>query len=622
MSLQPGSLTRQQLYDRIRESSKDEVILEEMIRLGFWPDGAAQPNPPDDLIRRRGEIARALAELHRREAAWRDPEAALKEMHRRRKTAALERRRETKLRDARDRHARAQAWHARREAEILHLGDGVSAGLANADAPARGPGPGLPALASPKALAEAMGIGLGELRFLAYDRALSTVSHYRRFTIPKKAGGLRCISAPMPRLKRAQYWILDALLARVPVHAAAHGFVPGRSIVTNAAAHVGRDVVVNLDLKDFFPSLDYRRIKGKFRGLGYAEPVATVLALLCTEPDVDAVEIDGARLYAARGPRRLPQGAPTSPALTNLVCTRLDARLSGLSGSLGFTYTRYADDLTFSASGEAAGKVGALLKYVHAIVTGEGFTVHPDKTRVMRRGRHQEVTGLTVNERVGVPRETLRRFRALLHGLERHGPAGRRWGAAGEAGVLRAAIGFAQFVRMVTPETGAPLLAQARALAERHTDRQGDRQADRQESRLAAWSQPDFRSRSARGEIPLARWWVPAPRPAPEPDPILAEAEAAEIAARAAAPVPGRSGVPVSGRPRRGAPEPATRAAAAPDVGAEPDDAPMKPWKVVLGIFVLFQAAALLHPGLGLLVLAGALVIGLRSLLRRWRRRR
>jgi len=335
--------------------------------------------------------------------------------------------------------------------------------------------------------------------------------------------------------------------------------------------------------------------------------VATVLALLCTEPDVDAVEIDGARLYAARGPRRLPQGAPTSPALTNLVCTRLDARLAGLAGSLGFTYTRYADDLTFSASGEAAGKVGALLKYVHAIVAGEGFTVHPDKTRVMRRGRHQEVTGLTVNERVGVPRETLRRFRALLHGLERHGPAGRRWGAAGEAGVLRAAVGFAQFVRMVTPETGAPLVAQARALADRHS------------APVTAPRQPDFRARSARGEVPLARWWVPAPRPAPEPDPILAEAEAAAARA-AAAPVPGRSGVPASGRPRLGAPEPAARAEAAPD--AEPDDAPMKPWKVVLGIFVLFQAAALLHPALGLLVLAVALLLGLRRLLRRWRRRR
>ena len=97
-------------------------------------------------------------------------------------------------------------------------------------------------------------------------------------------------------------------------------------------------------------------MKGKFLGLGYPEAVATVLALICTEPDVDEVELDGQRLYVARGPRRLPQGAPTSPALTNLICWRLDRRLSGLAAKLGFTYTRYADDMTFSASGEAAGE--------------------------------------------------------------------------------------------------------------------------------------------------------------------------------------------------------------------------------------------------------------------------
>lgn len=613
MTLRPGSLTRQQLYDRIREGSKDEVVLEEMIRLGYWPDGAEQPNPPAELIRRRGEISRAIADLHRREALWRDPDAALKEMHRRRKKAALERRRETKLRGARGRHERALAWHARRDAEILHLGEGVSAGLSGTDADPRALKAGLPALANPKAVAEAMGISLGELRFLAYDRPLSTVSHYRRFTIPKKTGGERTISAPMPRLKRAQYWVLDALLARAPLHEAAHGFVPGRSIVTNAAAHVGRDVVVNLDLKDFFPTLDYRRIKGKFRGLGYAEPVATVLALICTEPDVDAVEIDGQRLYAARGPRRLPQGAPTSPALTNLVCTRLDARLAGLAASLGFAYTRYADDLTFSASGEAAGKVGPLLKYVHAIVAAEGFTVHPDKTRVMRRGRHQEVTGLTVNERVAVPRETLRRFRALLHGIERHGPAGRRWGKGGDGTVLQAALGFARFVRMVTPEAGAPLVAQARALAERH----GARQAPAQ-PRIAT-----FRARSADGVAPLARWWIPAARPLPAPDPIIAEAEAAEAEARrkrqdGPGRVPGRSGLPAVGLRPAPAPEPARQAD---PVQGDRDGTPMKPWMAVLGVFVLFQAAAVLHPGLGLLVLVAALAIGLRRWLRRRRGR-
>ncbi|KQP40052.1 DNA polymerase [Methylobacterium sp. Leaf104] len=603
MTVRPGSLTRQQLYDRIRESSKDEVVLEEMIRLGYWPDGVDQPNLPDDLIRRRGEITREISDLHRREALWRDPEAALKAMHKRRKKAALVRRAETRLRGARDRHERALAWHERRKTEILYLGEGVSAGLSAQEAAPVSPANGLPPLASPAALARAIGISLGELRFLAYDRALTSVSHYQRFTIPKKTGGVRAISAPMPRLKRAQYWVLDVVLAQVPVHEAAHGFVPGRSILTNAAAHVGRDVVVNLDLKDFFPSLDYRRIKGKFRGLGYAEPVATVLALLCTEPDVDAVEIDGQQLYAARGPRRLPQGAPTSPALTNLVCTRLDARLSGLARSLGFAYTRYADDMTFSASGEAAAKVGPLLKYVHEIVAKEGFTVHPDKTRVMRRGRHQEVTGLTVNERVAVPRETLRRFRALLHGIERHGPIGRRWGRSADGAVLGAALGFARFVRMVTPEVGTPLVARARSLAERHGT-----QPEQARPRVAA-----FRERSAQGVPPREGGWVPAEPPVPHPDPLLVQAEAAQAeAARRAEGAADRRVVPPIGR-QPPAPQPVSGQAT-----DDADAAGMRPWMVVVGVFVLFQAAALLHPGLGLFVLAAALTIGLR----RWLRRR
>ncbi|MCE4223677.1 RNA-directed DNA polymerase [Methylobacterium sp. C25] len=509
MTVQPGSLTRQQLYDRIRESSKDEVILEEMIRLGFWPSNEAQPNLPAELIKRRGDIHREISELHKKERLWSDPETALKEMHKRRKKEALARRKETKLRNARGRHDKALAWHERRKSDVLYLGEGVSAGL-HSDSATKPLKPGLPPLASPKALADAMGIPLSELRFLAFDRALSRISHYQRFTIPKKTGGERLISAPMPRLKRAQYWVLDAILDKVAVHEAAHGFVPGRSIVTNAQAHVGREVVVNLDLKDFFPSLTFKRVKGKLRGLGFPEAVATVLALLCTEPDVDELELDGERLFAAKGPRRLPQGAPTSPMLTNLVCIRLDKRLAALAASLGFTYTRYADDMTFSASGEGAAKVSALLKYVGEIVAAEGFTVHPDKTRVMRRGRHQEVTGLTVNERVAVPRETLRRFRALLHQIDQNGPDGRHWGKARD--VFDAALGFAFFVRMVTPAIGDPLVTNVRRLAARHGK--------------AAKPVPEaasFRAKSARGESPLARWWSPAEPEPPKPEPILVE---------------------------------------------------------------------------------------------------
>ncbi|MGU3358897.1 hypothetical protein ACLBWX_01045 [Methylobacterium sp. M6A4_1b] len=259
--------------------------------------------------------------------------------------------------------------------------------------------------------------------------------------------------------------------------------------------------------------------------------------------------------------------------------------------------------MTFSASGEAAAKVGPLLKYVHEIVAQEGFTVHPDKTRVMRRGRHQEVTGLTVNERVAVPRESLRRFRALLHGIERHGPIGRRWGRSTDGAVLGAALGFARFVRMVTPEVGTPLVAQARRLAERH-----GAQPKRAQPRVTA-----FRVRSAQGMPPRAGWWVPAEQPGPRPDPLLVEADAARAeAARGAAGAADRRVVPPIGRqPPAPRPVPAQTTDAA-------DALAMRPWMVVVGVFVLFQAAALLHPGLGLIVLAAALTIGLR----RWFRRR
>lgn len=498
---------RQELYDRIRESSKDEVILAEMIRLGYWPQNTGMPSAPEALIKRNGEISRALSELYTKQQRWADPERVLKEMHKERKRAAMERRKATKLRNAQERYERALAWAERKKGEIAYLGDGVSAGLTHGAEARAALLPGLPVIANAKALAAAMGMPLGELRFLAYERALSRVSHYQRFLLPKKTGGYRQISAPMPRLKAAQYWILDNILAKVPVHDAAHGFAPGRSILTNAAPHAGRDVVVNLDMKDFFPTLSWRRVRGKFRGLGYSEGVATVLALVCTEPDIDEVELDGQRLYLRKGPRRLPQGAPTSPALTNLICSRLDKRLSGLAAKLGFTYTRYADDMTFSASGEAAGKVGTLLKAVGEIVTAEGFTVHPDKTRIMRKHRRQEVTGLVVNNGVGVPRDTLRRFRALIHQIEHTGLEGKSWGTGGN--VLTAALGFAHFVRMVDVEAGVPLVAKVEALAKRHG------------ATLSAPERTDFRAKAATGQQPLPRWWKPAEPEAPRPDPVL-----------------------------------------------------------------------------------------------------
>lgn len=462
MAEQPRPTTRQELYDRIRSSSKDEVILEDMIRLGFWaPQDAAGevPGTAQSERDRIAELERKLQQLASDSARTQNLELLKKQLHQERLKAAREKREETKKRRAALKLERARIWNARKQTEIVYLGDGVSSALGKREG---APKPGLPQLHDAASIASAMGISVGLLRFLAFHKRVSSTTHWRRFQIPKKTGGLRLISAPMPKLKRAQHWILKNILEKVPFHDAAHGFVPGRSIVTNAACHVGRDVVLNLDLKDFFPTLSWLRVRGLFVSLGYSPEASTILSLLCTEADVDEVEIDGKRFYVHSSGRKLPQGSPCSPAITNLVCRRLDQRLSGLAKKLGYTYTRYADDLTFSGPPE---RVHTLLKVVRAIVADEGFVVHPDKTRVMRKGARQEVTGIIVNRKLGVARRLVKRWRAVTFQVERDGTAGKKLGPSGD--VIASLVGFASFVRMVEPEKGDAMLQRARALAAR-----------------------------------------------------------------------------------------------------------------------------------------------------------
>src|SRR5205823_7816991 len=202
----------------------------------------------------------------------------------------------------------------------------------------------------------------------------------------------------------------------------ANGFLPGRSILTNAAVHTGARVVVKMDLASFFPTITLRRVKGIFRRAGYREQVATLLALLCTEAPREIVPFQGKDYYVALGPRCLPQGAPTSPALTNTLCLRLDQRLAGLAKKYGWRYTRYADDLTFSLPKGHDGDphVGSLIGLVRRIVEDEGFAVHPDKTRLARSGGRQKITGLVVNGdlKPRVPRKLRRQMRAALHNLQ------------------------------------------------------------------------------------------------------------------------------------------------------------------------------------------------------------
>ncbi|EZP52081.1 reverse transcriptase family protein [Delftia sp. RIT313] len=561
--------TRAEIYERIKASSKQEVILDEMQRLGFWPKGEGQPQLAAAHIQREGELQRELAELRQQIAVRQNPERALRQMRKERMQKALAQREETKRRQAQERHDKALAWHAKRATHAGYLGPGVSAALQGPQAgeappaagerrqadPQRLARHGLPELADAAQLADAMGITVAELRFLGFHREVARTHHYHSFTLPKKTGGERLISAPMPRLKRAQYWVLDNILAKVPAHDAAHGFLAGRSIVSNAAPHAGHDVVINLDVKDFFPSIAFGRIKGVFRHLGYGEAMATLLALLCSENRAQAWQVDGEKLFVGGKARErvLPQGAPTSPMLTNLLCRRLDRRLLGLARQLGFVYTRYADDLTFSASGEAArDNVGRLLGRVRWILRDEGFTPHPDKERVIRKGRRQEVTGLVVNaDKPGVSRETRRRLRAALHRATQ-ASAGKPAHWQGQAAQPSQLLGLAQFVYQVDPVQGGPLLGQARQLTRSPIDRANDAllQASRQD-RAAARAQPhasaQFRRLAASGQAPALAsgktWWQPAEPAAPviektdqqRREQRLQEREAARAQAAAAA---------------------------------------------------------------------------------------
>lgn len=465
MSEQPR--TRQELYDHIRQRGKEEFILEEMIRYGFWPAQGEIPQDPADEIRRMGEIRRELEQLRQDNSRLHNEKQLRASALQQRLAESRRKRQETKERRERERQERAEFWQQRKELEILYLGEDVSGGLNYTECDEeRLRSSGLPLCGTPYEIAAAMAITVGQLRFLAFSRKTSTISHYIRFKIPKKTGGERLISAPMPRLKQAQHWILSQILEKLELHDAAHGFRPCRSIVSNAQPHVGRDVIINFDLKDFFPSISYKRVKGLFHSFGYSEAAATIFGLLCTEPDVEEVELDGKTYFVALTDRHLPQGSPASPAITNLLCRRLDRRLTQMAEQLGFVYTRYADDLTFSAAGDSLQHICNVLRRTESIVAHEGFAINEQKTRILRKSRQQEVTGVVVNSHPNISKTELKRFRATLYQIEKDGLEGKHWGNSTD--VIASIQGFANFVAMVNPKKGAEFQEQVRRIRDKY----------------------------------------------------------------------------------------------------------------------------------------------------------
>lgn len=335
-----------------------------------------------------------------------------------------------KKRLAAERKKKHAADVAKRKAEdIVFLGRGVSGHLADRRANVEALQKlGLPLLTTPGEVAKTLGLPIGKLRWLCHHNDAVTRPHYVYFEVPKKSGGMRLLSAPHEHLAKAQQWIFDNVLQKLPLEGAAHGFVKGRSTVTNAKEHLHQGIVINLDLSDFFPTIGFGRVRGFFESLGYSPAVATIFALLCTEPPRRKVVYDGVTYWVAIGDRGLPQGACTSPAISNLVSRKLDRRLSGMTRKMGWKYTRYADDLTFSAELQDVGEgkkgrkdLGMLLARIRHIVQEEGFAINPKKGRIQHAGGRQEVTGIVVNDKLAMPREEVRRLRAILHQAKKTG---------------------------------------------------------------------------------------------------------------------------------------------------------------------------------------------------------
>ena len=254
---------------------------------------------------------------------------------------------------------------------------------------------GLPIIFSTKHLSLLIGIDHNYLCSMAY----STKLFYRHFSIKKKNGKVRPIDEPLPDLKYVQTWILQNILEKCNVSRFAKAYVQNKSLLDNAKFHRAQNIVVTMDIKDFFPSITLKEVSLIFREMGYFPKLSMFLAHLCCLN------------------YKLPQGAPTSPYLSNLRMISLDETISNYVLSENIRYTRYADDLTFSGSFDPK----ELIPKISGFVWNEGFAINPDKTRVARKNCRQEVTGIVVNHHLQLCKSKRKYIRQQVYYIKKYG---------------------------------------------------------------------------------------------------------------------------------------------------------------------------------------------------------
>jgi retron-type reverse transcriptase len=324
----------------------------------------------------------------------------------------------------------------------------------------------LPALATRKDLAEWLGLFDRELTWFAdIERRQCRVSqsklhHYRYRWIEKRSGSLRLIEIPKSRTKMIQRQILREILNRLPPHPCAHGFSRGRSTKSFTKPHLGKPVVLRMDLKDFFHHVPVARLGALFRRLGYPATVAHLLQSLCTHST--SATLAGPAFQTLPWLRRkrladkhLPQGAPSSPALANLCAWRFDCRLHGVAERFNLDYTRYADDIAFSGSMELLRLAPFLQGVIGSIALDEGFEINHRKTRVRTQAQSQRLAGIVINAKPNLPRAEFDRLRATLHNCIRQGPEGQN--QLGHADFKAHLAGRIAYVKWLNPAKGERL---------------------------------------------------------------------------------------------------------------------------------------------------------------------
>lgn len=288
----------------------------------------------------------------------------------------------------------------------------------------------LPVIFDKEHLSLVMGIDQKKLGYYI----MNSDNFYKEYSVQKSNGGTRVIIMPSLHLKEIQRWILDNILYRYSINDAAYGFVLNRNIKDNAMIHINQSTIVNLDIKNFFPTINYERVFSLFFKSGYTKEVSFILAKLCTYKGI------------------LPQGAPSSPYIANILCNRLDKRISGLVAKKKYKYSRYADDITISGDKE----INNLVPYIIKIISSEHFEVNLNKLRVQDTATFKEVTGLIVNDTVKVKRKFKKKLEQHIYYCEKFGVYShlKKIDLPGKSYFREYLYGMANFIKMIEPEVG------------------------------------------------------------------------------------------------------------------------------------------------------------------------